>query len=49
MGYIVSFLTGALGFAIYDKQNEKQTGLNLTAAAVQAIIVFYLYKKFFKK
>lgn len=48
MGYIVSFLAGALGFAVYDKQNSNQTGLNLTAAAVQAIIIFYVWKKIFK-
>lgn len=48
MGYLVSFLSGALGFAIYDKKNSQQTGINATAAVVQAIIVYYLWKKFFK-
>lgn len=48
MGYLVSFLGGALGFAIYDKQNSKQTGVNITAAAVQGIIIYYLWKKFIK-
>lgn len=48
MGYLVSFLGGALGFAIYDKQNSNNTGFNATAAVVQGIIIFYLWKKLFK-
>ena len=49
MGYIVSFLTGALGFAIWDKKNSTQPAFNLAAAAVQGILVYFLYKKFFRK
>lgn len=48
MGYLVSFLGGALGFAIWDKKNSAQQGFNLAAAAVQGIIIYFVYKKFFK-
>ena len=49
MGYLVSFLTGALGFAIWDKKNEAAPVFNATAAIVQGIIVYFVWKKFFKK
>lgn len=49
MGYIVSFLGGALGFAIWDKKNSTQPVFNATAAVVQGIIIYFVFKKFFKK
>lgn len=49
MGYLVSFLTGALGFAIWDKKTSNQPAFNLAAAAVQGIIIYFVYKKFFRK
>lgn len=45
MGYLVSFLGGALGFAVWDKKNSQSRGLNLAAAVVQGIIIFYVFKK----
>ena len=49
MGYLVSFLGGALGFAVWDKKNSTQPAFNLAAAAVQGIIIYFVYKKFFRK
>ena len=49
MGYLVSFLGGALGFAIWDKKNASQPMFNFGAAAVQAIIIYFVWKKFIKK
>ena len=40
MGYLVSFLGGALGFAVWDKKNSTQPAFNLAAAAVQGIIIY---------
>lgn len=48
MGYLVSFLGGALGFAVWDKKNSQQTGFNLAAAAVQGIIIYFVWKKLVK-
>ncbi len=48
MGYIVSFLSGALGFAIWDKKQAGQPQFNAVAAIVEGIIIFYVWKKFFK-
>lgn len=44
MWYLVSFLGGALGFAVWDRKNEN-TGINLTAAIAQGAIIYYLLKK----
>lgn len=44
MWYLVSFLGGALGFAVWDRKS-KNTGLNLTAAIAQGAIIYYLLKK----
>lgn len=49
MGYLVSFLGGALGFAVWDKKQQSQPAFNLAAAAVEGIIIYYVWKKFFKK
>lgn len=49
MGYLVSFLGGALGFAVWDKKNAAQPAFNATAAIVQGIIIYLVYRKFFRK
>ena len=48
MGYLVSFLTGALGFAIFDKSTEVGGKTNLITLGIQAGVLYYLFKKFFK-
>ncbi len=46
MGYLVSFLGGALGFAIFDKSTESGTkSLNLVGIAAQMLIIYWVYKK----
>lgn len=48
MGYLVSFLGGALGFAIWDKKQAGQPQFNMAAAAVEGLIIYFVWKKFFK-
>lgn len=48
MGYLVSFLGGALGFAVWDKKQSAQPVFNATAAIVEGLIVYFVWKKFFK-
>lgn len=48
MAYLVSFLGGALGFAVWDKKNSTAPAFNATAAIVQGIIIYFVWKKFFK-
>ena len=45
MWYLVSFLGGALGFAVWDKKTNN-TGFNITAAVAEAAIIYFLIKKF---
>lgn len=45
MWYLVSFLGGALGFAVWDKKNNN-TGFNITAAIAEAAVIYFLIKKF---
>lgn len=46
MGYLVSFLGGALGFAIFDKKNSTgNKSLNLVGIAAQMLIIYWVYKK----
>lgn len=46
MGYLVSFLSGALGFAVFDKSTSNETNsLNLITIGIQAMLIYYLFKK----
>lgn len=47
MGYLVSFLGGALGFAVFDKTTSNtQKSVNLVGLAAQMLIIYWVYKKF---
>lgn len=48
MGYLVSFLGGALGFAIFDKSTQSNNKTNLLSLGLQVGLIYFLYNKFFK-
>lgn len=46
MGYLVSFLGGALGWAVWDKSTSNtQKSVNLIGLAAQMLVIYWLYKK----
>ncbi len=48
MGYLISFLGGALGFAIFDKSTQANNKTSLLTLGLQAGIIYFLFNKFFK-
>lgn len=49
MAYLVSFLGGALGYAIFDKSTTQSNNIpNLLTLGVEVGLIYFLYNKFFK-
>ena len=48
MAYLVSFLGGALGYAVFDKSTQSNNTTNLITLGVQVGLIYFLYNKFFK-
>ncbi len=46
MPYLVSFMAGALGWAIFDKSTDSDSkGLNLVKLGAEVLAVYWLFKK----
>lgn len=48
MAYLVSFLGGALGYAIFDKSTQSNHMPNLITLGMEVGLIYFIYNKFFK-